>query len=73
MSLVLTDIRMPNIYGFALPTKLRSQFPDFTARAVSGYVYVPEIGKHEFDGFTDKPVSLKHLRSVMEEVVHKDQ
>ena len=45
----------------------------FTVLAGSGYVYVPEIGKHEFDGFTDKPVSLKHLRSVTEEVVHKDQ
>ena len=71
LNLVLTDIRMPNMDGFALLTNLRGQFPDLPVLAVSGYVDAAEINKHDFDGFIDKPVSLKHLQTVVEEVINK--
>jgi CheY-like chemotaxis protein len=73
LSLVLTDIRMPKMDGFALLTNLRGQFPDLPVLAVSGYVDADDVDKHEFDGFIDKPVSLKHLQAVVEEVVNKDR
>ena len=73
LNLVLTDIRMPNMDGFALLTNLRGQFPNLPVLAVSGCVDAEEINKHEFDGFIDKPVSLKHLQTVVEEIINKDQ
>jgi hypothetical protein len=44
-----------------------------TVLAVSGYVDAAEIKEHEFDGFIDKPVTLKHLQGTVEEIVSKDQ
>ena len=73
LNLVLTDIRMPNMDGFALLTNLRGQFPDLPVLAVSGYVDADEISKHEFDGFIDKPVSLRHLQTVVEEIITKER
>lgn len=71
LDLVITDIRMPNMDGFGLLTRLRSQFPDLPVLAVSGFLDAEQVKEYDFDGFIDKPVSLQQLRDLVEETVGK--
>jgi CheY-like chemotaxis protein len=73
LDLVITDIRMPNMDGFGLLTNLRSQFPDLPVLAVSGYIDSEQIRDYDFDGFIDKPVSLKQLQVLVDETVGKEE
>ncbi len=69
VDLVLTDIRMPGMDGFALLERLRASNPDLPILAVSGYLEASEVREYAFDGFIDKPVSLPHLRDLVEATV----
>lgn len=69
LALVITDIRMPNMDGFALLDNLRSQYPQLPVLAVSGYVDDDEVQARDFDGFIDKPISLAQLRDLVEQIV----
>jgi two-component system cell cycle sensor histidine kinase/response regulator CckA len=69
IDLVLTDIRMPEMDGFALLERLRASYPKLPVLAVSGYLEASEVHGYEFDGFIDKPVSLDHLRDLVEATV----
>jgi len=73
LDLVITDIRMPNMDGFGLLTNLRSQFPDLPVLAVSGYIDAEQIRDYDFDGFIDKPVSLKQLQVLVDKTVGNDE
>ena len=69
LALVITDIRMPNMDGFALLDNLRSQYPQLPVLAVSGYLDDDEVRARDFDGFIDKPISLARLRDLVEQIV----
>lgn len=69
LDLVLTDIRMPNMDGFGLLENLRSQFPSLPVLAVSGFIDAEQVKDYGFDGFIDKPVSLKQLQDLVEQTV----
>lgn len=69
LDLVITDIKMPVMDGFALQATLRTQFPDLPVVAVSAYVDAEEVQKHHFAGFVDKPVSLRQLQTLVEGVI----
>lgn len=69
LDLVITDIKMPVMDGFALQATLHTQFPDLPVVAVSGFADAEEIEKHEFAGFVDKPVSLRQLQALVEEIL----
>ena len=73
VDLVLTDIRMPEMDGFALLERLRASNPDLPVLAVSGYLDASEVHGYAFDGFIDKPVSLPHLRDLVEATVAHHQ
>lgn len=60
--LVITDIRMPGMDGFALLEKLREFHPDLPVLALSGYVKDEDIREYDFDGFVAKPMDLEQFR-----------
>ena len=71
LDLVITDIKMPEMGGFVLLKNLRSQFPSLPVLAVSGHTEKGEVDGYDFDGFVEKPVTLKDLQNIVEESVAK--
>ena len=72
LDLVITDLHMPKMDGFALLTQLRSQFPDLPVLAVSAYVDAAEVEESGFDGFIAKPLDLVEFQAHVQEIVYKD-
>ena len=70
--LVITDIKMPEMDGYALLTALREGSPDLPVLAISGYVNDEDIRDYDFDGFIGKPVILDEFRRTVEEALAKD-
>jgi len=64
--LVIADIKMPRMDGFALADQLRREFPDIPIVALSGYIDANEIEGHNFIGFLEKPMRLDEFRSLVE-------
>lgn len=73
LDLVITDIKMPVMDGFALQAALRSQFPDLPVMAVSGYADAEEVEKHNFAAFVDKPVNLQQFQLLVENLISQKQ
>ncbi|MBI2502074.1 MAG: response regulator [Candidatus Latescibacteria bacterium] len=73
LDLVITDIKMPVMDGFALQASLRSQFPDLPVLAVSGYADAEEVEKHHFAAFVDKPVNLQQFQLLVEHLISQKQ
>jgi CheY-like chemotaxis protein len=73
LDLVITDIRMPDMDGFALLEELRAQYPKLPVLAVSGYADAAEVEGRGFDGFVDKPVSMPQLQGKVEEILAAHQ
>lgn len=71
--LVITDIRMPKMDGFALLSKLREEQPELPVLALSGVVGGEEVEEYEFDGFIDKPVNLEEFRRVIEDALDQEE
>jgi CheY-like chemotaxis protein len=67
-SLVITDIKMPELDGFELLASLRRQYPQIPVIAISGYTDVAEIQSHGFDAFLEKPVNLEVLKSLVNDI-----
>ena len=67
-SLVITDIKMPELDGFELLANLRRQYPQIPVIAISGYTDVAEIQSHGFDAFLEKPVNLEVLKSLVNDI-----
>ena len=55
--LVITDIRMPEMDGYALLGKLRVVSP--------GYAKEEDIREYDFDGFLPKPMDIGQFRSAV--------
>lgn len=73
LDLVITDIKMPVMDGFALQAALRSQFPDLPVLAVSGYADAEDVEKHHFAAFIDKPVNLQQFQLLIENLISQKQ
>lgn len=73
LDLVITDIKMPVMDGFALQAALRSQFPDLPVLAVSGYADAEDVEKHHFAAFVDKPVNLQQFQLLVENLLTQKQ
>jgi len=67
---VITDIRMPQMDGIALLTKLRDQYPDLPVLGISGYVDANVMKEKGFDGFLVKPMPLHDLKKMVAEHLH---
>ena len=66
---MITDIKMPEMDGFALLKNLNDQFPDLPVIAVSGYADRGEIEAFDFDGFAEKPLDWKDLQILVEDTI----
>jgi CheY-like chemotaxis protein len=64
--LVITDIRMPAMDGYALLGKLREFHPDLPVIAYTGYAKEEDIGEYDFDGFLPKPMDIGQFRSAVD-------
>ena len=63
--LVITDIRMPDMDGYALLKKLREFHPDLPILALSGYVKDEDVQEYDFDGFEAKPMDMEQFKSIV--------
>lgn len=70
--LVITDIRMPGMDGFALSEALKEEFPDLPVVALSGYVGAEDIQGYNFAAFIDKPMSLDGFVDIVENTLVKN-
>ena len=73
LDLVITDIKMPVMDGFALQATLRNQFPELPVMAVSGYADAEDVEKHHFAAFIDKPVNLQQFQLLVENLISQKQ
>jgi CheY-like chemotaxis protein len=64
--LVITDIRMPGMDGYALVKRLEERSPETPVLAISGYVSDADIVDYEFDAFLEKPMNLKEFRDFVD-------
>lgn len=64
--LVLADIRMPDMDGFALLGKLREIDPNVPVVAISGFASEEDVIEYEFDGFLPKPIDLETVMQTVE-------
>ena len=65
-NLVITDIKMPEMDGYALLTKVRELYPELPVLAISGYVDSEEIQEYDFNGFVEKPVKMEDFKKLIE-------
>jgi CheY-like chemotaxis protein len=63
--LVITDIRMPDMDGYALLSQLREFHPDVPVLALSGVASDEDIRQYDFDGFVSKPMDMAQFKSVV--------
>ena len=64
--LVITDIKMPKMDGYALLDKLREAYPDLPVVAISGFASADDIEEYDFDGFIEKPMQVEEFRQIVE-------
>jgi CheY-like chemotaxis protein len=70
--LVITDIKMLEMDGFALLKQLRASRPDLPVLALSGYIEEEEAQTHKFDGFIPKPLRVDEFRQLVEATLSKE-
>ena len=67
-SMVITDMRMPNMSGLELLTEVKSRYPSMPVVLISGYS-VSEIdshpGSHRADGFLGKPLMMSDIEKML--------
>ena len=67
--LVITDIKMPEMDGVELLSRLRSDHPEMPVIALSGIVDSEEIEQYGFDAFVEKPIKVEQFRELVEETL----
>ncbi len=77
-AMVISDIRMPSMNGYEFIRKIKAIHPTIKTILISAF----EINKNEFskvmpsvkiDGFISKPISLKELVSIVENILKKEK
>ena len=75
-AMVISDIRMPSMNGYEFIRKIKAIHPTIKTILISAF----EINKNEFskvmpsikiDGFIAKPISLKELANIVENILKK--
>lgn len=69
--LVIADIQMPRMDGFALVDQLKEEFPDLPVLALSGYVGAEEIEAHNFVGLIEKPMQVNDFQERVDDTLDK--
>ena len=69
--LVIADIQMPRMDGFALVDQLKEEFPDIPVLALSGYVGAEEIEAHNFVGLIEKPMQVNDFQERVDDTLDK--
>ena len=69
LDLVISDLRMPQMDGFALLDSLREEYPDLPVVAISGYVDSADVQDCGFDAFVEKPVRLGEFKELIEQLL----
>ena len=67
--LVITDINMPEMDGFALLQKVRNQFPKLPVIFITGINKPDFIGKANPEGFLTKPFRISNLEELIEKTL----
>lgn len=63
--LVITDIRMPDMDGYALLSQLREFHPNVPVLALSGVATDEDVREYDFDGFIAKPMDMEQFKRVV--------
>lgn len=69
--LVVTDIRMPGMDGYAMFERLQRDYPDLPVVAISGVEEGREVAQYDFAGFFEKPVRIDVFRALVDELVER--
>ncbi len=67
--LVISDLRMPNMDGFALAENLEQEFPHLPVIALSGQVQDGDIEGCNFVGFLEKPMRFEVFEEMIEDTL----
>lgn len=71
---LLTDIKMPEMDGFAMARQIHEKSPDLPVVMMSGYAdkrHVLEAMSNDASGFIEKPFDPRQMKSLLAEVVKK--
>jgi CheY-like chemotaxis protein len=66
IDLLLTDIKMPNMDGFALLKKIRRSYPDLPVLFITGVISDEAMSAASPDGFLAKPFRIARLEELIE-------
>ena len=68
-SMVITDMRMPNMTGLELLGEVKSRFPKMPVVLISGYslqeIEKQEPGSYKADGFLGKPLMMSDIEKLL--------
>jgi len=66
-SMVISDMRMPNMTGFELLDQVKQKYPKIPVVIISGYAMEDEITAkgHRPDGFLSKPFMMSDIESLL--------
>ena len=68
-SMVITDMRMPNMTGLELLSEVKSRFPKMPVVLISGYslseIQKQEPGSYKADGFLGKPLMMSDIEKLL--------
>ena len=68
MDVVVTDIKMPEMHGIELISKIRKRFKNLPIIVISGYPRIkddPELKFHAVTSFLEKPVDVQILQNTL--------
>jgi CheY-like chemotaxis protein/CRP-like cAMP-binding protein len=71
--LVIADIRMPEMDGLVLLSRIREKYNELPVLALSGAMSDDELREYDFDGFVSKPVRLEEFRKLVESSLIADE
>jgi CheY-like chemotaxis protein len=69
-NLVITDVKMPEMDGFALLERIRNKYPRLPVIFITGVNKPDFIGKAHPEGFLIKPFRISNLENLIESVLH---
>lgn len=67
--LVISDIRMPEIDGFALLSHIRATYPSLPVFLVSAFVPEQEASMAQPDGFLSKPFRINQIEEMITQIL----
>ena len=70
-SIVISDIKMPEMDGVELLRRIRSAHPGLPVLFISGFATAELLGRAEPDGFLTKPFRIHHVEEMIEKVTSR--